>query len=312
MKNYKLPLKSFCITISLFFSFHVFAQDKIDSLIFKNRVPVFRYSMAQQDFDQPIGVKPRPFSFLTHVPGNLLQIAKTPFEKENLGSLTIVAGSTALLLHFDNAIIKGVSSASHNIGLKPQAEFDELLIHQKALFKWPDNINSGFYQLGEGTTTLGIAGGFFVYGKLAHDNRALQTASDLTETFLTMGITIQTLKRITGRQAPFRATVPSGRWQPFPSFSKYRQDVTNYDAFPSGHLATMMATITVLSKNYPEKKWIKPIGYLLTGLTGWSMLNNKVHWASDFPLGLVIGYLSGKIVYNHHQRKEVAGGMLPL
>ena len=30
-------------------------------------------------------------------------------------------------------------------------------------------------------------------------------------------------------------------------------------------------------------------------LLGWQMLNNGAHWASDYPLGIAMGYLVGKI-----------------
>jgi len=262
------------------------------------------YSL-QGEHEQPVVDNPRPFTFLTHTPGDILQIAKSPFEKNNLKALGIVAASTAVLLPFDQRITNTIGKTSQHIGLKPSAEYDRIMgVGVKTLVKWPDNLNSAFYQLGEGTPTLAVTGLLFIYGKVAKDNRAAQTASDLVEAYLSMGITVQTLKRISGRQAPFKATVPGGRWQPFPPLSKYQRRTTEYDAFPSGHLATMMATITVLAENYPEKKWIAPVGYLLTGLTGWSMVNNKVHWASDFPLGIGIGYLAGKLAYKHHRREE--------
>ena len=31
------------------------------------------------------------------------------------------------------------------------------------------------------------------------------------------------------------------------------------------------------------------------GLLGYSMLNNGVHWASDYPLGIALGYAFGKL-----------------
>ncbi|HET9824309.1 MAG TPA: phosphatase PAP2 family protein [Chitinophagaceae bacterium] len=249
--------------------------------------------------------KPRPFTFLTNVPRDLIEIAKTPFEKNNLKGMAIVAAATAILLPLDQRIMNSVGRTSHRIGLGPQVQYDKILqLRGQTLFTWPDNLNSTFYQLGEGTTTLGMTGLLFVYGRIAKDYRSLQTASDLLEAYISMGITVQTLKRIAGRQAPFKATIPGGRWRPFPSFSKYQRYTTEYDAFPSGHLATMMATTTVLAENYPEKKWIRPLGYLLTGLTGWSMVNNRVHWTSDFPLGLGIGYLAGKLAYKSHHKKE--------
>ncbi|HYM93479.1 MAG TPA: hypothetical protein VET23_05020 [Chitinophagaceae bacterium] len=54
------------------------------------------------------------------------------------------------------------------------------------------------------------------------------------------------------------------------------------------------------------------MGYLLTAATGWSMLNNKVHWASDSPLGLGIGYVAGKIATHHQRKKQFEKEALPL
>src|SRR6185295_6174514 len=99
---------------------------------------------------------------------------------------------------------------------------------------------------------------------------------------------------ITGRQSPNRATTPGGNWSWFPSLKDYNRNTTNFIAFPSGHMGNMMSLVTVVSENYPEKKWIKPVGYSIIGLTALSQLNNKTHWPSDFILGLAIGYVSGK------------------
>jgi hypothetical protein len=148
-----------------------------------------------------------------------------------------------------------------------------------------------------------IASGFYGYGLMENDYRALQTTSQLTEMFFTLAVTTQLLKRISGRQSPFRAMdppegiapVPGGSWHPFTAPSKYQANVSNYDAFPSGHLATAMATITILAGNYPDNKYIKPVGYSLMGLLGFAMINNGVHWMSDYPLAIAIGYSCGKI-----------------
>ncbi|HSU51853.1 MAG TPA: hypothetical protein VLJ41_14710, partial [Segetibacter sp.] len=51
-----------------------------------------------------------------------------------------------------------------------------------------------------------------------------------------------------------------------------------------------------------EKKWIKPVGYTLTGLVAYSMINNKVHWASDYPLALGMGYLCAKQVVKRNRQ----------
>jgi hypothetical protein len=66
-----------------------------------------------------------------------------------------------------------------------------------------------------------------------------------------------------------------------------------------------MATITVLRKNYPEKRWITPVGYSIMALSAWAMMNTEVHWAGDYPLAIAIGYISGKITTMRHKRKPV-------
>jgi membrane-associated phospholipid phosphatase len=252
-------------------------------------------------------ITPKKGQFITNVPADLLQIARSPFKRSNLTGAALVVASTALLLPFDQKILDGVKQVSEQIHLQAQTDYKVLLKSgDTKIIKLPRNINSALYQLGEGGTSMLISGGLFIYGKINKDNRALQTASDIAETFITMGITTQVLKRMSGRQSPFMRTQPGGAWHPFPSFKEYQQNTSNYDAFPSGHLATMMATVTVLTNNYPEKKWIGILGYSLIGLTGWAMINTDVHWIADYPLALALGYISGKITCLRHKKANHA------
>jgi hypothetical protein len=143
-----------------------------------------------------------------------------------------------------------------------------------------------------------LSGFFYVKGLINRDDyRALNTSSELVEALLSVGVTTQTFKRMTGRQSPIAALETGhdgGLWTPFPSFSAYGKHTPYYDAMPSGHMATFMATLVIISTNYPEYKWIKPVGYSLGGLLAFSMVSNKVHWASDYPVGILIGYMIGK------------------
>lgn len=248
--------------------------------------------------------KPTPWKFLTNVPGDLWAIAKSPFQKENLKGLVLVAAATAILIPLDQQLLDGVRHASDQISLQPQTDYHVLIkVGDTKILKFPKNFNTALYQIGEGGTSMAIAGGLFIYGKINKDYRALQTANDLAETFISMGVTTQIIKRISGRESPFMSTASGGRWRPLPSFAEYQRNTPSYDAFPSGHLATMMATVTVLSLNYPEKKWIKPVGYSLMGLSSWAMMNTEVHWVGDYPLALALGYLAGKITYWRHHKK---------
>ena len=255
-------------------------------------------SVRNSDYERP-----EKFGFIKYVPSDLWQIAKSPFENKNLVGLSVVTVSSALLIWKDQYLIDRAKQIGRSIDLNPDTEYKVLVkAGNTKILKVPQNINTALYQMGEGGTSMLIAGGLFIYGKLRHDYRALQCVSDLTESFITMGIATQILKRISGRQSPFVATQPGGAWHPFPSFKDFQQNTPNYDAFPSGHLATMMATVTVLAGNYPEKKWIKPVGYTLMTLSSFAMMNTEVHWAGDYPLALALGYLSGKISIARHKK----------
>jgi membrane-associated phospholipid phosphatase len=167
--------------------------------------------------------------------------------------------------------------------------------HLNFPFNIPYDANTMMYFLGDGITHFSIAGGFWAYGAIKDDSRARQTASQLAESILTTGICVQILKHVTGRESPYASTAPGGIWRFFPNQVEYANNVPHFDAFPSGHLATAMATVTVIAENYPEYRFIKPVGYSLMGLLSFAMVNNGVHWISDYPLALAMGYTFAKI-----------------
>jgi membrane-associated phospholipid phosphatase len=263
---------------------------------------------AQKDSIEYSFPKPKPFAFVTNVPGEIVQMVKRPFIKQNLKSTAILFGSTAVLIALDQNIYDGVRHVSSQLNINPEEQNKVLWCIKTGkkptvILKAPKNVNTAFYMMGEGMPTMLIAGGLWLHGKISHDYRSLQTASDLTESFITLGVTTQLVKWMTGRENPIVASQRNGAWRPFPSFGEFQNNKPRYDAFPSGHLATMMATVTILANNYPEKKWIKPVGYSLMSLTSLAVVNNGVHWFSDIPLGIAMGYLSGKIVTDRHKKK---------
>ncbi len=251
--------------------------------------------------------KPKAFSFLAKLPTDAAGIATAGFNKKNLKPLLLMVGTTVLLLLNDESVSEGVGQFSNTIHLNPEEKYKDIINIKLgktnvSLLKAPQNINTALYQFGQGFPSLLIGAGLFTYGKIHKDYRAISTASQLTETFILMGVGTQLLKRITGRQSPSEAVDLDGKWNPFPSFKNYQNHTPFYDAFPSGHLATLMSTVTVLAENYPEKKWIKPVGYSVIGLVGYSMINNNVHWASDYPLAIALGYLCAKQVVKRNRR----------
>ena len=253
--------------------------------------------------------KPESFGFITHLPLDAKGIVVTTFKKENIKPLLLIAGATLALIPADETVSNGVKQFSENIHFHSEEEYRDI-INLKAgktnisILKAPKNLNTAFYQMGQGFPSLLIGAGLFTYGKIKNDYRALSTASQLTETFILMGVGTQILKRITGRQSPGMGTDETN-WHPFPSFKNYQNNTPNFDAFPSGHLATLMSTVTILAENYSEKKYIRPVGYSLIGLVGFSMINNDVHWISDYPMAIALGYICAKQVVKRN--RKIAG-----
>lgn len=244
---------------------------------------------------------PKHFGFITNIPKDLYGFTKNSFSKNNYKDLAIVAGSTAILILADQVIANSVQSSFRNAGIHATENFSPIVqvnIGGKStnIGKLPHNINTAFYNLGQGSSTMLLAGGFYLLGKIKKDNRALQTASQLAEAFISLGFSTQLIKYSTGRENPVVATVIRGRWQPFPSWSNFQNNKTKYDAFPSGHMATFVSTVTIIGENYPQIKWIKPVGYGIAGLIGLSMINNGAHWVSDYPMGFALGYGFGKYI----------------
>ena len=251
--------------------------------------------------------KPKPFGFVTNLPYDAKGIVVTAFKRENIKPLLFVGGATLALMLADQHISDGVRLFSRNIGFHSEEEYQDVISLKIgstsiSVYKAPKNLNTALYQMGQGFPSLLIGAGLFTYGKIHNDYRALSTASQLAETFILMGVGTQMLKRITGRQSPSNAIDAGGDWHFFPSFKNYQTSTPNFDAFPSGHLATLMSSVTILAENYPEKKYIKPVGYSLMGLVGLCMINNNVHWASDFPMAIALGYLCAKQVVKKNRQ----------
>ena len=283
----------------------VFAQDSVSSRIDSislRRIESLRISTDSVSHDSTN--YPKRFDFITNVPDDLWRLAKSPFRKKNLPALAVVAGSTALMIHYDQSVTDGVKNFSVRNNIDTNTRYRIFFRAGPFRMRAPTNLTSSLYMMGEGWVGLAVGGGLWLSGKMNNSERAKQTARDIAEVFINGAITTQFLKRSTGRESPFVATVPAGRWRPFPSFKEYQKNTPTYDAFPSGHLTTMMAYTTVIADNYPEKKWIRPLGYFLISLTGYAMINTEVHWISDYPLALAIGYVQGKIVTARHNKTK--------
>ena len=123
--------------------------------------------------------------------------------------------------------------------------------------------------------------------------------TNLGEGLIATGIVTELMKNISGRETPERASGKGGVWRMFPGLGNYIKRRPTYDAFPSGHLATSAMALAVLTENYPDNAYIKPVGYTLLAGLCFLMFNNGVHWAGDYPLGFAVGYGLGKAIAGH-------------
>jgi hypothetical protein len=150
--------------------------------------------------------------------------------------------------------------------------------------------------IGDGKYSFALAGLYLIDGFVQNNYRAKKTSYEIIESMLVSGITVQALKRIFGRESPAANSARTGRWRPFPNLQEYEKHQPKFYAFPSGHITTITSTLTVIANNYPEYKWLKPVSYGLIGLVGVSLAAKNMHWYSDFPIGVFLGYTIGNMI----------------
>ncbi len=239
----------------------------------------------------PIAVDPLPgpFDMLTNLPDDWYTWGRETFTLDNTPIIGGMAALTAGLVVTDYE------------SWQPFKKVYE----QSTTFR---DLSDAFVFVGDGKFQFGLAALFATYGFLTSNTTALRTASQTVEVILACGTLVQVLKHTTGRESPFAATTPTGRWALFPNQIDYHKHVPHYDAFPSGHIATAMATLTVIMENYPEQNWIGYIGYPAVAMVGIGLVATSIHWWSDIPLGLALGYQFGKLVSRHNRADASSAG----
>lgn len=262
------------------------------------------FSNDEQIHNGYIYQKPTLLEPFTTMPRNFGTFFSDSFSKDKVGAWATIAASTTLLLIYDREVLNESQRLGRRLGIgNDDHTRDMLTVGNVSLFRGPTDIGSWMYFIGDGWTTFALTASFLGAGAYTQDYRALQTGAQLFQGLLMTGIMTQTIKRTTGRESPVVSSTPTGRWRFFPSQTKYNAHISSYDAYPSGHLATTIMTVTIIANNYQEYTWITPVGYTCATLLAFQMMNNSVHWASDYPLGIAIGYMMGKSISNNGRKK---------
>jgi len=216
------------------------------------------------------------YSMITNIPRDWSSFVKNTFRSENIPTIAGVAGLTGILYLEDNRTYR---------------DMDMYANKYPHLRTW----NTGFVDLGDGKYEFGFIGVMAAYGFAASDSRTVRTASQMSEAILATGVVVQLLKHISGRESPIAATSQRGVIRPFPSISVYQHNQPRYYSFPSGHIATTAASLAVLNANFSDVEWMRPLSYLTLGAVGASLVSKGMHWYSDLPLGIALGYSFGSI-----------------
>ncbi|MBK9250185.1 MAG: phosphatase PAP2 family protein [Ignavibacteria bacterium] len=225
------------------------------------------------------------FDMFTNLPSDWYNWSKQTFTVDNIPLLSAFGVMTAAMVVSDYELWQPAKK-----------------IYAKS--KFVRDVSDRFVDVGDGKFQFGLAVGFGLYGVIFSDKKALRTASQVTEVILACGTVVQLHKHITGRESPFTATTRTGNWSLFPNQIDYHKHVPHYDAFPSGHIATAMATMIVISENYPNQKWIKYIGYPAVALVGVGLTTTSIHWVSDFPVGIALGYSFGMLIAHRYDKAD--------
>jgi membrane-associated phospholipid phosphatase len=181
-------------------------------------------------------------------------------------------------------------------------QYDQQIYNE--LYAWKVNNNAigkispVITNLGDGSFSMGLFGGFVGYGLIFKNEKACEVGKIGLESFLLTGVTVQLLKHLCGRERPSAATREGGVWHG--SFSYLREPkngrgISSFDAFPSGHTATVFAAATTIADFYTDP-WVSYTCYSLATMTAISRITESTHWMSDCFVGAIIGYYGTKLV----------------
>jgi membrane-associated phospholipid phosphatase len=148
-------------------------------------------------------------------------------------------------------------------------------------------------RMGVEYTSIGIAGGFYMVGRLTHHAKARETGILGAEAVINGFIVGGALKAIAQRERPLEG---NGKGRFFKGGS----------SFPSGHSTSAWALATVIANEYHDKKAVQIGAYTFASLVSLSRFTGHNHFFSDVAAGSAMGYVIGRYVYRRHHNPAIA------
>lgn len=256
-------------------------------------------SVSAQDVQTSDGLSPDFIDYtkvITDIPKTAWVSLDRSFSREAIPEWAMIIGSTAIMYHNDDVILRDVQRSGRDWGLGNDDNTKSVWSAGDIdILRLPTDWGSAMYFLGDGWLHGGIAVGFLANGYYGQNSRAYNTGLQLAHGMVVSTLFNQGLKRSFGRESPYVRSERLGRWSPYVSIPEYQARTSRYDGMPSGHVMTTTMVFTIINENYPEySNIIVPVGVTWTSLLAWQMVNNGVHWAADYPLGVAMGLVFGK------------------
>jgi capsule assembly protein Wzi/PAP2 superfamily protein len=144
---------------------------------------------------------------------------------------------------------------------------------------------------------VGLAGGFYFWGRITHDDHKRETGILSLEALFDSLAVSSTLQFATDRERPQRDNSNGGFWR-------------GGSSFPSDHAAAAWAVAGVVAHEYPGPL-TKLLAYGLASAVSGARVTGKNHFPSDVLVGSAIGWFAARQVYRAHHNPEVDGGVWP-
>lgn len=167
-----------------------------------------------------------------------------------------------------------------------------------AIAKYPELVEPSL-KIGDifsGESIIATVGSFYLIGRAAKNERAIETGLLGGEALLNATIVLSTFKGIMQRARP--------------DAGEERGDFfAGGTSFPSGHAGQIWAIATVVASEYHDRKLVPIVAYGIAGFASISRFSAQKHYLSDILVGSAIGFGIGRYVYRvHHLDGTVGGG----
>ncbi len=241
---------------------------------------------------------------VTDIPATAWLGLKNSFRQDALPGWALILGTSAVLYKYDEDILNGIQKDGRDWKLGNSVNYKSALnIGNLTVLSLPRDTAGWLYFMGDGLIPVTVSVSMLGLGYANSNGRLYNTGIEMADGLLTGAIFDQMIKHITGRESPSAHTEARGAWHPMTSFKTYRSNTAKYDAMPSGHIMTATVMSTVIEQNYPEyNDYMYPFEAVWLGVLGFGMINVGVHWASDYPLGIALGYVFGKAAVDLHRQ----------